>query len=231
VIVSSSVGSLVTGTLMMGVTAYLPTYVQGDMGRGANVSAAILALMSVVWVLFSATAGLCLPRTTYRRIASLGAMALIAGAAMLITLTPARGPVWAGIGAVLIGAGMGFCNTTFMVSVQTSVSWGQRGAATSSTMFLRFLGQSLGAALFGAVLMVSLRHSTADATGALDRLMDTHWRAASATGELAQLVDATTTAMRHAYWLTGSLAVLALLLALTYPARLGPASQPVQSSR
>jgi len=41
VIVSSSVGSLVTGTLMMGVTAYLPTYVQGNMGRGANVSAVI----------------------------------------------------------------------------------------------------------------------------------------------------------------------------------------------
>ena len=69
VIVSSSVGSLVTGTLMMGVTAYLPTYVQGNMGRGADVSAVILALMSVVWVLGSATAGLCLPRTTYRRIA------------------------------------------------------------------------------------------------------------------------------------------------------------------
>jgi hypothetical protein len=52
---------------------------------------------------------------------------------------------------VLIGVGMGFCNTTFMISVQTSVAWRQRGAATSSTMFLRFLGQSLGAAMFGAV--------------------------------------------------------------------------------
>ncbi len=127
VIVSSSVGSLVTGTLMMGVTAYLPTYVQGNMGRGADVSAVILALMSVVWVLGSATAGLCLPRTTYRRIATLGALALIAGAAMLIALTPALGPVWAGAGAVLIGAGMGFCNTTFMVSVQTSVAGASAG--------------------------------------------------------------------------------------------------------
>ncbi|HVC61937.1 MAG TPA: MFS transporter [Acetobacteraceae bacterium] len=225
VVVSSSLGSLVTGTLMMGVTAYLPTYVQGNMGRGPEVSAIILALMSVVWVLASATAGLCLPRTTYRRIASLGALALIAGAAMLIALTPARGPVWAAIGAVSIGAGMGFCNTTFMVSVQTSVGWQQRGAATSSTMFLRFLGQSLGAAVFGAVLNASLHGRTQPAAHALDRLMDAHWRATIAAADLAHLVDATAAAMRHAYLLTGTLAVLALLLALTYPARLGPASR------
>jgi len=195
------------------------------MGRGPDVSAVVLALMSVVWVLGSATAGLCLPRTTYRRIAGLGALALIAGAAMLIALTPARGPVWAGVGAVLIGVGMGFCNTTFMVSVQTSVGWEQRGAATSSTMFLRFLGQSLGAAVFGAVLNASLRDRTQGAAHALDRLMDVQWRASVAAGDLARLIDATTAAMRHAYLLTGTLAVLALLLALTYPARLGPASQ------
>ena len=251
VIVSSSVGSLVTGTLMMGVTAYLPTYVQGDMGRGADVSAVILALMSVVWVIGSATAGLCLPRTTYRMIATLGALALIAGAAMLVVLTPALGPVWAGAGAVLIGAGMGFCNTTFMVSVQTSVSWAQRGAATSSTMFLRFLGQSLGAAVFGAVLSASLRGRAEGAAfgaasgaaraaapgggpgtgqaaaGALDRLMDPQWRANVTAADLAHLVDATAAAMRHAYMLTGTLAVLALLLALTYPRGLGPARKPV----
>ena len=47
--------------------------------------------------------------------------------------------------------------------------------------------------------------------------MDAQWRATVAAGDLAHLVDATTAAMRHAYLLTGTLAVLALLLALTYP--------------
>jgi len=225
VIVSSSAGSLVTGTLMMGVTAYLPTYIQGAMGRGTNVSAVILALMSVVWVLGSTAAGLCLPRSSYRQVATLGALSLVAGAALLIAMTPARGPVWAAAGVVLVGAGMGFCNTTFMVSVQTSVAWQQRGAATSSTMFLRFLGQSLGASLFGAVLGASLLGRTADAASVLDHIMDPHWRATLAAGQLQSLVDAAATALRHAYLLTGTLAMLALLLALTYPARLGPASQ------
>jgi hypothetical protein len=189
------------------------------------VSAVILALMAVVWVLGSATAGLCLPHTTYRRVATIGAALLIAGAAVLIAMTPARGPAWAGIGAVLIGVGMGFCNTTFMISVQTSVAWRQRGAATSSAMFLRFLGQSLGAAMFGAVLTASLLSRTPDPAGALEQLMNPLHRAALDAGNLAQLIEAVTAALRHGYLLTGTLAVLALLLALTYPAGLGPGSQ------
>jgi EmrB/QacA subfamily drug resistance transporter len=225
VIVSSNVGSLTTGILMMGVTAYLPTYVQGAMGLAPDVSAVILALMAIVWVLGSTTAGLCLARTSYRRVCGLGALLLIAGAATLLMLTPARGPFWAGIGAVLIGAGMGFCNTTFMISVQTSVAWGQRGAATSSTMFLRFLGQSLGAALFAAAVNISLQLRTPKAAGALDQLMDPHWRALLSPADLGHLTGTTTTAIHHAYLLTGTLAVMALLTALTYPARLGPASQ------
>ena len=225
VIASGNAGSLVTGTLMMGVTAYLPTYLQGAMGRSANVSAVVLALMSVVWVLGSTAAGLCLPRTTYRRIATLGALSLIFGAAMLITMTPASAPTWAGLGVTLIGVGMGFCNTTFMVSVQTEVAWQQRGAATSSIMFLRFLGQALGAAVFGAILNASLAYRVPDALHALDQLMDPYKRTALTGHELTLLVDTTAAAMRHAYLLTGALAILALLLAMTYPSRLGPASQ------
>jgi EmrB/QacA subfamily drug resistance transporter len=224
-IVSASVGSLVTGTLMMGVTAYLPTYVQGVMGRSADVSAVILAAMSVVWVLGSATAGLCLPYAAYRRIASLGALALIAGAATLFAMTPARGPVWAAAGAVLIGVGMGFCNTTFMVSVQTSVAWRQRGAATSSTMFLRFLGQSLGAAAFGAVLNANLPAGPEGTAGVLDQLLDPHRRNVLGTRDLEHSIAGITTAMHHAYLLTGMLAILSLVLALSFPARLGPSAQ------
>ena len=225
VILSSNIGSLVTGTLMMGVTAYLPTYVQGAMGRGPGVSAVILAAMSVVWVLGSATAGLCLPRTAYRRIATLGALALIAGAATLIASTPARGPAWAAVGAILIGVGMGFCNTTFMVSVQTSVGWRQRGAATSSTMFLRFLGQSFGAPVFGAVLNASLIAGSPGLAGVLDQILDPRRRGLLGASDLGHLIEGVTVAMRHAYLLTGMLAVLALLLALTYPIGLGPARQ------
>ena len=71
---------------------------------------------------------------------------------MLVALSPADGPIWAGLGSLVIGIGMGFCSTVFIVSIQASVPWRQRGAATSSSMFMRFVGQSTGAAGCGAVL-------------------------------------------------------------------------------
>ena len=92
-------------------------------------------------------------------------------------------------------------------------------------MFLRFLGQSLGAGIFGAVLGASLLHHSPEAARALDLLMDPHWRATLTASNLQQLIAVTTTAMRHAYLLTGTLAILALALALTYPPGLGPAIQ------
>jgi hypothetical protein len=58
--------------------------------------------------------------------------------------------------------------------------------------------------------------------------MDAHWRASQAAGDLVALITATAEAMRHAYLLTGMLAIIALLVAITYPARLGPASQQRQ---
>jgi hypothetical protein len=213
---------------MMGVTAYLPAYIQGAMGCSPSSSAIVLAAMSVVWVLGSATAGLCLPHRTYRCIATLGALTLIAGAATLITMTPTRGLAWSAVGAILVGVGMGFCNTTFMVSVQTSVGWRQRGAATSSTMFLRFLGQSFGAPVFGAVLNASLIAGPLGVAGVLDQLLDPHRRGMMEVGDLGRLIEGIAVAMRHAYLLTGMLAVLSLLLALTYPIGLGPGRQAHQ---
>ena len=172
---SSLVGSLggaVISAVMMGVSAFLPTYVQGAMGRSALAGGLVLGAMSVTWAVASFFGGRLMVRTTYRLTAVLGTLALIAGSAVLITLTPERGVVWASAGSLLIGVGMGLCNTTFIVSIQAAVPWQQRGAATSSCMFLRFVGQSLGAASFGAVLNLTLLRDAPEAVGKVDRLLD-----------------------------------------------------------
>ena len=167
-----SFGGAVISAVMMGVSAFLPTYVQGAMGRSALAGGLVLGAMSVTWAVASFYGGRLMVRTTYRLTAVLGTLALIAGSAVLITLTPERGVVWASTGSLLIGIGMGLCNTTFIVSIQAAVPWHQRGAATSSCMFLRFVGQSLGAASFGAVLNLTLLREAPDAVSMVDRLLD-----------------------------------------------------------
>jgi hypothetical protein len=221
-------GNFATGVLMMGVTAYMPAFTQGVLGGGTGATATILAAMAVVWPLGSTVAGLRLARSSFRAVASTGALALILGTTELAMLPPQASWPWACLGAAAIGVGMGFCNTTFMVCGQTSVAWAQRGAATSSIMFLRFMGQALGAALFGAVVNFGLSGAAAAGGPVLDRIMNPARRAALPADEIAQLTDFAAAAMRYGFWMTVALAVLTFVLARQYPSRLGPATQKRQ---
>ncbi len=228
VILVASLGGAVISAVMMGVSAFLPTYVQGAMGRSALAGGLVLGTMSVTWAVASFYGGRLMVRTTYRLTAVLGTLALIAGSAVLIALTPERGVGWASAGSLLIGVGMGLCNTTFIVAVQAAVPWQQRGAATSSVMFLRFVGSSLGAASFGAVLNLTLLRVAPEAVGEVDRLLDPLARQALAPTELARLTDVVGLGLHNTYVLAGLLSVVALGLALLLPARLSPA-RPTRS--
>jgi MFS family permease len=228
VIVVGSVGNFTAGAMMMGVAAFLPTYIQGAMGRGAIVGGLVLGAMSVSWALASIAAGRMMLRTSYRLVAILGGISLSVGCVMLVLLRPADGPVWAAFGSLVIGIGMGFCSTVFIVSIQASVPWRQRGAATSSSMFMRFVGQSTGAAGCGAVLNATMLHLDPGAAHAVERLLDAPVRLAMAPDELAHLTDVMARSLQNAYLLATGFAVLTLVIASRLPARLGPAHHAVQ---
>lgn len=230
IIVAGSLGSCATGAVMMGVAAFLPTYVQGAMGRSPGAAGLVLGSMSVSWALASIASGRLMLRTSYRTTALIGGAALLGGCVLLLALTPARGPWWAATGSFVIGIGMGFCNTTFIVSIQAAVAWRQRGAATSSVMFLRFVGQAVGAAGCGAVLNATLR--PADPGGHLaERLLDPAQRAGLG-GAVTHLVDLLAYGLHNAYLLASAFALAALALALLIPSRLSPrsAAQPATTS-
>ena len=122
----------------------------------------------------------------------------------------------------MIGIGMGFCSTVFIVSIQASVPWRQRGAATSSSMFMRFVGQSIGAAGCGAVLNATMLHLDPGAVHTVDRLLDPPTRGAMTPPELAHLTGVMADALQNAYLLATVFAVLTLLIAFQLPARLSP---------
>jgi len=210
------------GALMMGVSGFLPTYVQGAMGRGVTAAGVVLAASSVSWAFASLAAGRLMIRTSYRLSASIGGLCLVAGSIMLILLTPASGLVWAGSGAFMLGVGMGFCNTAFIVSTQASVGWNERGMATSSMMFMRMVGSSVGAAVFGAIVNFGIHRQLPEAGDAVNRLMQPAARQMLDAGELTRLTEAIASSVHIVYVIAGLVAVLSLCLALALPARLSP---------
>lgn len=148
----ANAASLTTGVMLIGISSFLPAFVQGVMERSPIVAGFTLTTMSIGWPIAATVAGKLLLRIGYRMTSLIGGILLILGSIMFVTLTPEAGPLWAAAGSFLVGAGMGMTTTSFIVSIQSSVSWQQRGIATASNMFMRNLGNTIGAALLGGIL-------------------------------------------------------------------------------
>ncbi|TQS75874.1 MFS transporter [Ornithinibacillus gellani] len=148
----ANLASLTAGMIMIGVSSYLPAFVQGVMGQSATIAGFTLTAMSIGWPLSSVVAGRLLLVIGYRKTSLLGGISMIIGGILFFMLTPEKGPLWAGIGSFFIGVGMGMSNTSFIVGIQSTVTWKMRGIATASNMFMRSLGSAIGAAFLGGLL-------------------------------------------------------------------------------
>ncbi|MBM7097176.1 MULTISPECIES: MDR family MFS transporter [Alteribacter] len=151
-IATANVASLTLGAVLIGVSSYLPTYVQIVLGESAMTAGFTLTMMSVGWPISSTLAGRLLVPLGSRKTAMLGACSLLIGATMFLLLSYVQQPLWAGAASFFIGGGMGFTTTTFIVSIQSQVDWNVRGTATASNMFMRILGSALGVAMLGGLL-------------------------------------------------------------------------------
>ncbi|MDG5786488.1 MDR family MFS transporter [Evansella sp. AB-P1] len=148
----ANIASLTLGAMLIGVSSFLPTYVQIVLNQPAIIAGFTLTMISVGWPISSTLAGRWIIPLGSRKTALIGGVSLMIGATMFLTLSIVQHPVWAGAGSFFLGAGMGFSTTTFIVSIQSSVSWRMRGVATASNMFMRLLGSALGVALLGGIL-------------------------------------------------------------------------------
>lgn len=156
-IANANLATLAAGIAMVGLVSFLPTYVQGALGTSALVAGFTLSAMSIGWPIAATVTGRVLVRMGPRRMARLGGCTVSTGALLVALLAP-HGPPAIAVGAFVIGFGFGILNTTFIVSIQTSVAWAQRGAATASNMLMRLLGNAIGVALFGGVFNAVMQH-------------------------------------------------------------------------
>ncbi|MCL2900276.1 MDR family MFS transporter [Brenneria tiliae] len=226
VIVAGNLGGLIIGAALMGVSAFLPTFIQSVMGKTPLEAGSILALVSIGWPLASTLGGRLMLWTSYRVTAVSGGVVLIAGSLILLMLDPDRNLDWARVAAFLIGAGMGLCNTTFLVSIQNSVDYSIRGIATASTMFTRMLGSALGTAILGATLNINLHWRLPEMDDPLQTLMDVHSRGMMSATELESLSWQVSSSLHWVFIVSALIAVMTLFSAWMIPANQRPQHAP-----
>ena len=81
-------GAFVVGVLMLGLTSYVPLYAQAVLGHGALVAGLALAAMTIGWPIAASTSGRFYLTIGFRRTVLMGALFVIAGAALLLPVTP-----------------------------------------------------------------------------------------------------------------------------------------------
>lgn len=158
-ILVANIVSLTTGLILIGLSSFIPTFVQGVMGYSPIIAGFTLTTMSIGWPIASTLAGSLLLKIGYRATAILGGSSLVVGATVLLTLSGNSSPFTVALGSFFVGIGMGLTSTSFIVSIQSTVKWEQRGIATASNMFMRNIGTTVGAALLGGILNSQLASS------------------------------------------------------------------------
>jgi MFS family permease len=177
----------------------------------------VVAVLSVAWSCGSIAAGRALARASYRWTGMAGAAALLGGTALLVTLDSHDGLGEMVAGALLIGIGMGVCNIVFLLVVQGSVDWGERGIATASTLFTRTIGQTVGAGLAGAILNFGLSRYAPNSSDVLDLLLDATRRQGLEVQHVARMIEAVASSLHDVYLVAALWAVITLVTALLLP--------------
>lgn len=227
---AGNLGSFAIGAMIMGITVFLPTYLQAVMGRSVLDAGIVLGILSLSWPTASVFSTRISLRTSYRTVALIGsAIATVAGfmlavAAVLLRDTPAPvvGGWWPAIPAALTGIGLGFCNPSFLLAVQEASGHANRGAATAAYNFMRMLGGTFGTAILGAVFNLSLAVRLPNARNPVQTLMDQERHASLAVGELAHLKYAVGGALHDVLWVSALLALVGVAVARRMPRGLKP---------
>jgi EmrB/QacA subfamily drug resistance transporter len=216
--------SLLLGTMtLIGVTSYLPVYIQAVQGRPAILAGIPLSAMLFAWPFASAISSRIVKRLSMRTTLRMGGALIPVGAAFLLLITPVTPPAFMGFGPFIMGFGMGLLNITSMVMIQGSVDWTKRGSATASLIFSRTLGNTLGVAALGAVLNIAVvsfatRHGNVLDAGQIRVLLGSIGNVLGG-GANPDLRGALDYALRATFWGMIAFALIAAVLAAMVPVR------------
>ena len=139
------------GAVMIGLTSYVPTFLEGALSSSPLVAGLALAALTLGWPLSASQAGKFYLRIGFKATALIGVAIAVAGLLILSLTAGAPNVVLIALSCFVVGLGLGLLATPTLISAQSSVPWHERGVVTSTNMFARSIGSALGVAVFGAV--------------------------------------------------------------------------------
>jgi EmrB/QacA subfamily drug resistance transporter len=147
----STIVGLFYGAAFMGATVYIPIFVQGVYGGTATNSGLILLPMMLGSVVAAQLGGFLTTKLSYRNIMIISAIILNVGIYLLTTLNPDTPRYILTVYMIITGVGVGFSFSVLSMATIHNFGMDQRGAATSTSNFIRSLGMTVGTTIFGMI--------------------------------------------------------------------------------
>ncbi len=139
------------GAVMLGLTTYVPTFLEGSLKTSPLLAGLALAALTIGWPISASQAGRFYLRIGFRNTAMIGISITVIGAAVLALTASTPNILLVAVACFIVGLGLGLVATPSLIAAQTSVEWNERGVVTGTNLFARSIGSSIGVAVFGAI--------------------------------------------------------------------------------
>ncbi len=212
--------SMIVGIATIGISSIIPMFAQGVFGTTPIVAGFLLASMSIGWPLASSISGKLIIKSGFRFTSVLGIFTLLAGSLLMLLVNGSSSLYEIVFYIFVIGLGLGFTSTASIVAVQHAVPWSRRGVATSSNSFLRMIGGTFGATLFGWLLNFYMRANLAPSqknTDIIKILVDPALRAQYSSEFIGGLRDILAGAVHNVYFYLALIIFLGIAAAFMIP--------------
>jgi len=154
VIAVCSIAAFVLGVGMFGVIIYLPLFMQGVLNVSATQSGNLLTPLLMGVVIASIIGGQTISRTgEYKQLGIAGSVLVAIGMILFARMDASASRLYVAVGMVVAGFGMGLLQPVYTLAVQNVAPRERMGAATSSTIFFRSIGSTVGVAAFGSLML------------------------------------------------------------------------------
>ncbi|RFA21039.1 MFS transporter [Subtercola boreus] len=143
--------SLGVGAVLVGLTSFVPTFLEGATGVSPLVAGLAVASITIGWPIAASQSGRVYLRIGFRSTVLIGLAVAVAGAVSLALSAPNPNLVLTTVSCFVVGLGLGFVATPSLIAAQSSVPWNERGVVTGTNLFARSIGSAVGVAIFGAI--------------------------------------------------------------------------------
>ncbi|GIW07985.1 MAG: EmrB/QacA family drug resistance transporter [Dehalococcoidia bacterium] len=154
VIAVGAAASFLVSFLMVGTSLYSPLYIQAVLGDSPTASGLTMLPQILTGLLFNVVGGQIVSRTArYKRIMVVGAILMPIGLLALVLTAPQANRWWFIGSLMMFSAGFSLMTPQLNVAIQNALPMNRLGVGTGMVTLIRSIGQTMGAAVVGTVVV------------------------------------------------------------------------------